>query len=166
MRAAPALRKALLVAHIATSMGWYGALIGYLALDISAMTGGDAETVRAAYVAMGLLTTAVIVPLALATVLVGIVQALVSPWGLLRHYWVLIKLLLTLFAATVLLIEQATVRALAEAAVAGDPLALPGTLPHSVGGLVVLTLVLVLSVVKPRGITRYGWRRQQRARLR
>lgn len=163
MRLAPAARKAMLVAHIATSMGWYGALIGYLALDVSAVVGDDAPTVRAAYVAMELLTTTAIVPLAVATLLIGIAQALLSTWGLLRHYWVLMKLLLTAFAVTVLLIEWSSVRMLAEAARAGDPLALPGTLVHSIGGLVVLTLVLLLSVIKPRGLTRYGWRKEQRA---
>jgi hypothetical protein len=45
-------------------------------------------------------------------------------------------------------------------------LALPGTLPHSVGGLVVLGVVLVLNVYKPQGVTPYGWRKQQEERAR
>ncbi|MGN9810029.1 hypothetical protein ACTMSW_11810 [Micromonospora sp. BQ11] len=102
-----------------------------------------------------------IVPLALASVLIGTVNALGTRWGLFRHYWVLVKLLLTVFAATILLIEAQTVSHLArEAAASADPRALPGTLLHSVGGLMVLLLTVVLSVFKPQGVTRYGWRRQ------
>jgi hypothetical protein len=109
----------------------------------------------------------VIVPLALASVLIGIVNALGTPWGVLRHYWVLVKLLLTVFAATVLLLETQTVSRLAEMASSGaDPRELPGTLAHSVGGLVVLLVTTILSVFKPRGVTRYGWHRQQDERRR
>jgi hypothetical protein len=44
----------------------------------------------------------------------------------------------------------------------GDDLrALGSTLVHSVGGTVVLLVIVVLNVYKPRGMTRYGWRKQQ-----
>ena len=45
------------------------------------------------------------------------------------------------------------------------PLAVPGTLPHSVGGLLVLLVIQVLNVYKPKGLTPYGWRKQQERRL-
>ncbi len=167
MRFAPGTRRFVLLTHITTSVGWLGAVLAYLALDITATTGRDVETVRAAYVAMAIMASYVIVPLALASAIIGIVNALGTPWGLLRHYWILVKLLLTVFAATVLVIETSTVHHLADAATSGiDPRELPGTLPHSVGGSVVLLLVLALSVYKPRGVTRYGWRRQQEQRRR
>jgi DMSO/TMAO reductase YedYZ heme-binding membrane subunit len=161
------LRRLVLTLHVATSVGWLGAVIAYLALDIGAAAGTDVPTVRAAYVAMGLIVTYVIVPLALTSVAVGIVNALGTPWGLARHYWVLVKFLMTLLGTAVLLIEAPQVRAMADAAASGtDPRSLPGSLPHSVGGLVVLVLATVLSVYKPRGLTRYGWRRQQAERRR
>ncbi len=157
----PRLRKVMLVAHVATSVGWFGAVLAYLALDITAVTGQDVQTVRGAYAAMDVTVRSVVVPLALASVLIGLVNALGTPWGLVRHYWVATKLLLTVFAAAVLLLETRTVGYLAdEAASHADPTDLPGTLPHSVGGLLVLLVVLTLSVFKPRGMTRYGWRRQ------
>lgn len=73
----------------------------------------------------------------------------------------LAKLVLTLLAVAVLLLEAPTVGTLARAAAppGTDPTDLPSTLPHSVGGLVVLLLALILSVFKPRGLTRYGWRK-------
>jgi hypothetical protein len=54
---------------------------------------------------MGLLVSYVIVPLALTSLLSGLASAFGTKWGLLRHYWVLIKLLLTIFAVVVLLVQ-------------------------------------------------------------
>ncbi|MET9513877.1 hypothetical protein [Streptomyces sp. NPDC002994] len=161
----PRLRKVALTAHVATSVGWLGAVCAYLALDVTVVTSQDVQTVRGAYAAMEVTVWSVIVPLALASVLIGIVNALGTPWGLFRHHWVLAKLLLTVFAATVLLIEARSVSRLAQAAASGaDPRELPGTLLHSIGGLVVLLIILILSVFKPRGVTRYGWRKQDEQR--
>lgn len=162
----PRLRRGVLIAHIATSVGWLGAVAGYLALDVAATTSDDPETTRAAYVAMDLMVRNIIVPLAFAAVVIGIVNALGTAWGLARHYWVLIKLGLTLVATAVLLIESRTVADLADLAAGGaDPRGLDGTLFHSVGGLVVLLLVTAISVLKPRGVTRYGWRKQREQRI-
>jgi hypothetical protein len=138
-------------------------LVAYLALDLTAVLGTDPRLVQATYLAMDVLVRSVIVPLALVSVAVGVVNALGTPWGLFRHYWVLVKLVLTVLATTVLLLEAPTVAALARAAVtSADPRALPGSLPHSVGGLAVLLVTAALSVYKPRGLTRYGWRKQHR----
>lgn len=161
----PPLRKTVLVTHVATSVGWLGALLGYLALDITTATGSDIDTVQSAYVAMDLLVRYAIVPLALACVLVGVINALGTPWGLLRHYWVLVKLVLTLVATGVLLHEAGSVASLADMATSTpDPRQLSSTLPHSIGGLIILTITVILSVFKPRGLTRYGWRKQRRQR--
>ncbi|MFI7577863.1 DUF2269 domain-containing protein [Micromonospora sp. NPDC049497] len=157
----PRLRKVVLTSHVVTSVGWPGAVLAYLALDITAVTSENVQTVRGAYLAMDVIVRYAIVPLALASLLVGTVNALGTPWGLFRHYWVLVKLLLTVFAAAVLLMEVQTVSHLSQAAASSaDPRTLPGTLLHSVGGLVVLLLTVVLSVFKPPGVTRYRWRKQ------
>jgi len=105
------------------------------------------------------------VPLALASLLSGLVMALGTKWGLFRHYWVLISLLLTIIATVVLLVETQTISYFADIAAdtttSGDDLrALGSTLVHSVGGIVVLLVILVLNVYKPRGMTWYGWRKQ------
>ncbi|MDP9424290.1 MAG: DUF2269 domain-containing protein [Pseudomonadota bacterium] len=156
----PRLRKVVLTAHVATSVGWLGAVLAYLALDVTAVTGSDPQAVRAAYVAMDLTIWYAIVPLALASVLIGLVNAEGTRWGLFRHYWVLLKFLMTLLATIVLLQEAQVVSSLAATAASiADPRALPGTLPHSVGALVVLIVIVVLAIFKPRGVTRYGWRK-------
>ena len=161
----PRVRRLVLTTHIATSVGWMGAVLAYIGLDVTASSTQDVDRARAAYVAMEITATAVIVPLALLSVIIGVLNAVGTPWGLFRHYWVVVKLLLTVAATAVLLAESRTIRALATAAQAGeDPRTLPGTLVHSAGGLLVLVIVMVLSVYKPKGLTRYGWRRQREQR--
>ena len=165
MTMSPRLRKAVLTAHVASSVGWLGAVVAYIALDVTAVRSQDVQLTRAAYLAMEVTIYSVIVPLALASVLIGVVNALGTSWGLFRHYWVLVKLGLTVVATAVLLVETRTVSALADAAgSAADPRDLPGSLPHSIGGLIVLLVVTLLSTYKPKGVTRYGWRKQQAQR--
>ncbi|HEX8932964.1 MAG TPA: DUF2269 domain-containing protein, partial [Pseudonocardiaceae bacterium] len=89
MTMAPRLRKFALAAHITLAVGWIGAVAGYIALDVAAATRQDAQTLRAAYLAMELIAWYVIVPLALASLLTGLVMSLGTKWGLFRHYWVL-----------------------------------------------------------------------------
>jgi hypothetical protein len=102
-----------------------------------------------------------VVPLALATLLTGIVLSLGTAWGLFRHYWVVISLIITVIAIAILLGHMADVST--GAAIAADPGAdvrrLNGDLVHSVGGLLVLLVPLVLNIYKPRGLTSYGRRK-------
>jgi hypothetical protein len=167
----PGLRKFALAAHLTLSVGWVGAVAAYTALDIATATSQDAQTLRAAYLGMELIARNVIVPLALASLLTGLVMSLGTKWGLFRHYWVLISLLLTVVATVVLLVETQTISYFADRA--ADPAtstdelrALGSTLPHSVGGTVVLLVILVLNVYKPQGMTRYGQRKQHEQRRR
>jgi hypothetical protein len=161
MTMSPRIRKFVLTTHVSTSVGWLGAVVAYIALDVAAAASQDVQTVRAAYLAMELVVWYVIVPLALTSVLIGIVNALGTSWGLFRHYWVVVKLLLTVVATAVLLVETQTVGAMADMAASGaDPRDLPGSLPHSIGGVLVLVVTTILSVYKPRGTTPYGWRKR------
>lgn len=161
----PGLRKLALTAHITSSVGWLGAVGGFLALAITALNCKDAQMVRASYLAMALIARFVIVPLAFASLLTGIIQALGTPWGLFRHYWILVKLLLTLFATVVLLLKTPLIgyaaRQAAAPALSGTGLHAAGRelLVHSAGGLLVLVVVTTLSVYKPWGVTRYGRRK-------
>lgn len=162
----PTARRVLLIVHISVSVGWMGAAAAYVALNVPVLTGADEQTVRAAYLMMPTVADYALVPLAVATVVTGIALALGTKWGLLQHYWVAVSLGVTLFATAILVLHLPAVDELA--AVAADPdgdvAALGGDLFHSVGGLVVLSVPLVLNVVKPRGLTRRGWRVQQSRR--
>jgi hypothetical protein len=107
------------------------------------------------------------VPLALAALLTGLVISLGTPWGLFRHYWVLITFVLTILSTVVLLLHMPTVGSLADVAREADDAdlgGLRGDLLHPGLGLVVLLVITVLNVYKPRGLTPYGWRKQQEER--
>lgn len=165
----PGLRKFALTVHLTFSVGWIGAVLAYLALGVSAVTSQDVQTVRAAWTAMELTGWFVIVPLALAALLTGLVVSLGTSWGLFRHYWVLFTLVLTILSTLVLLVHMPTVSAMAGVAREADSAAegrLGGDLLHPGLGLVVLLIITVLNVYKPRGMTRYGWRKQEEQRVR
>jgi hypothetical protein len=87
--------------------------------------------------------------------------------GLFRHYWVLISLVLTIISTVVLLLHMPTVSIfadMAQAASGADLAALGGDLIHPSIGLLILLVVTGLNVYKPRGLTRYGWRKQHEQR--
>lgn len=162
----PRTRKFALTAHIVASVGWIGAVAAFIVLDVTTVTSQDTPTLRAAYIGMDLMTSWAIVPLAAAAFLTGIVMSLGTKWGLFRHYWVIVTLVLTALATVVLIIQLPGIAYRAD--VAADPSStdaelqgLGNLLLHSIGGTVVLLVITALNVYKPRGLTPYGWRRQQ-----
>jgi hypothetical protein len=164
----PRLRKFALTAHVTCSVGWLGAVVVFLALAIVGLASPDDRTVRGVYLVMEPAAWSVLVPLAFASLLTGTVQSLGTTWGLFRHYWVLFKLLITVFATLVLLIYMETFRVMAR--VAADPtadLALvrnPSPRFHAVLALLVLLVATVLAIYKPRGATPYGRRKLREQR--
>ena len=84
----PAVRKTALVIHIISSVGWLGAIAGFLALAVAGLTAADPQLARAMYLGMNLIGWTIIFPLSLASLVTGVVQALGTVWGLFRHYWV------------------------------------------------------------------------------
>ena len=167
MTLTPYLRKFALTAHVTSSVGWLGAVVVFLALAVVGLTSQDAQTVRAAYLVMEPAAWLVLVPLALASLLTGIVQSLGTTWGLFRHYWVLFKLLINVFATIVLLMYTQTLSYLAGIAAqttlpSADlgVLRTPSVVLHAGAALLLLLVATVLAVYKPRGMTRYGRRKQ------
>jgi hypothetical protein len=170
MTMTPGLRKLGLTAHVTFSVGWLGAVAGFLALAVAGLTSHDAQMVRAAYLAMKLTAWCVIVPLSVASPLTGLIQSLGTTWGLFRHYWVLIKFLITIPATLILMLHMQPIghlaRAVANATLAhGELGGLRFQLVADAGAaLVVLLVVTALSVYKPPGMTRYGRRKQREER--
>lgn len=160
------LRKFVLTAHVATSVGTLGAVAVFLVLSVVGLASENVQLVRAVYAAMDLTARIVILPFIVASLAIGIVQSLSTPWGLFRHYWVLVKLLLTIFTIVVLLLQLEGISHMAGVAAErelspDELLGLRRSLRfHAAGGLLVLLLTTILSVYKPRGVTRYGWRKQ------
>jgi hypothetical protein len=162
----PGLRKFSLTAHVTASIGWFGAVAAFLALALAGLFSQDPQLVRAAYLVMGLTTWFVIVPLALVGLFTGVVSSLGTRWGLFRYYWVLMKLVITIFATLILLVHTQPIDLLAsvasKTAVLGAYLYRTQLLMVVASGaaLVVLLVLTALSVYKPRGMTPYGQRKQ------
>jgi hypothetical protein len=138
----------------------------FLALAVAGLTGRDAELGHASYLAMDLTTWFVIVPLCVAALATGVVSSLGTPWGLFRHYWVLIKLLLTFFATLLLLLHTQPIGYMARVA-AEKSLSNPDLrrvriqlVVDASAALLVLLVNTTLGIYKPTGLTRYGRRKQ------
>jgi hypothetical protein len=161
----PGFRKLLLTSHIAVSVAWLGAVLAFLALAIAGLVSPSAAMVRAAYLSMDLVGWFVIVPLGLASVVTGLIEALSTPWGLFRHYWVVMKLSVTTALTLLLIVHMRPTRRLAavavETTVSGSDLH-PIQMQLAVdaaSAIVALIVVIALGIYKPRGLTRYGARR-------
>lgn len=158
------LRKFVLTAHVTSSVGWLGAIVVYLALATASLTSDDAQTAQAGYLVLHRVAYSVIAPLSLAALLSGLVQSLGTEWGLFRHYWILVKFLLTIAGIAVLLLHLPAVSRMSRMAVdttlaASDFRTLRLQLVvHAAGGLLVLLTATALSVYKPWGRTSYGRR--------
>ena len=162
----PVVRKLALSAHLTSSLGWIGTVIAYLGLGVAAVSTEDVGTIRAAWIAMELIGWYLIVPLAVTSLITGLLMALGTKWGLFRHYWVLISFFLTLLSTGILVLHMPTVTAtVAVVRQAEGPAleALGGDLLHPGIGLMILLVVQILNIYKPQGMTRYGWRKQQAA---
>jgi len=170
----PTVRKLTITAHVTFSVGWLGAVAAFLVLSVAGLTSHDAEVVRGAYLSMDLISRFIVIPMCFAALATGLLQALGTPWGLFRYYWILVKFGLAIFATIALLVHQFV--AVAEAAkrvsgVAAETLfsANLGTLKTELvraPSLAILLLlgVTTLGVYKPWGLTRYGRRKQQERR--
>jgi hypothetical protein len=162
MHLTPRARKLLLASHVTSSVGWAGALAVFLAHAALSLSSQDTFVVRAAAFAMATSAWLVILPLSIASLVTGVVQAAGSAWGLLKHYWVVFKLVLTVLATAVLLSKLGPISQLALLSqdsgfspVDARPLGL-SMLVHAVGGLLVLGAALVLAFWKPAGRLRWA----------
>jgi hypothetical protein len=157
-----------LTAHVVASVGWLGAVAAFLALAVVGLTSHDAETVRGVYLVMEPAAWLILVPLAFASLLTGLVQALSSTWGLFRHYWVLFKLLINVVATTVLLVYMETLDSMAGVAANPntdlDTVRNVSPLLHAALALLLLLVATILAVYKPRGLTPYGQRKERERR--
>ena len=160
----PWLRKLVVTTHVTTSVGWLGAVVVFHALAILGLTSSNPATVRGAYLVMQPTGIYVLVPLAVLSLTTGVISGLGTGWGLVQHYWVLIKLLITAVSTAVLVLYLQTFRLLAEAAanpvtpLTGVRNASPAL--HSALALIALLVATVLAIYKPRGVTGWSLRRQ------
>ena len=164
MKMSPRIRKFALTVHVASSVGSLGAVAAFLSLALAGLASGSERVQQGVYVAMALITWWVIMPSVAVALLTGLIQSLGTRWGLFRHYWVLVKFLLTCLVIVVLLLQAEAIDAIAELSGAavfsgGELFEIRLSLAlHAGGGLLVLLIVEALSIYKPPGLTRYGRR--------
>ena len=100
-----------------------------------------------------------VVPLGWLALLTGLVMSLGTTWGWCGTTGCSSRSPLTVLALTVLILHMPTVTANADLARTADDravVALGGDVAHPALGLVVLAVVAVLNVYKPRGVTGLG----------
>ena len=123
---------------------------------------------------MDLISRFIVIPMCFAALATGLLQALGTPWGLFRYYWILLKFGLAIFATFALLVHQFGVmaeaskrvsEAAAETLFSADLGPLKTELVRAPSLAILLLLgVTTLGVYKPWGLTRYGRRKQQELR--
>lgn len=163
-------RKFTLIAHVTFSIGWFGLAAAVLVLAIAGLISDDVGVVDAAYGGTTLIWRFAIIPFALAAMTTGLIQALSTPWGLVRHYWVVVKFLLTFGAVVLLLLHtESLLPTLSAAAIdssRGHVAAHSGIPPRihlivaASGTLLLLLVTTTLSIFKPWGKTAYGQRKE------
>lgn len=113
MTMTPRLSKFVLTSHITFSVGWLGAVAVFLALAITGLTSHDIQLARSCCLAMELSAWFVIVPFCLTSLFTGVVQAIWTKWGLFKHYWIIVKLFLTVASTVLLLLHMQPISYLA-----------------------------------------------------
>ncbi|WP_019586705.1 hypothetical protein [Deinococcus apachensis] len=158
---APGVCRALLVLHLVAGVGWMGVDIALLVLLHHARTTSDPVAALGGYASVGLIVPAAVPPLGLGVLVTGLGLGWGTPWGLTRHWWVLVKLVLALVMTALVfflllpLVGRLPPLTSAEAQPARDGLGrLPVLLmfPPAVSFLL-LALAAVLSVFRPWGRT-------------
>jgi len=156
-------RKLVLVLHMTGGVGWMGLDVGLLVLVITGLTTESGQTALAVYTSLGIFVPPAVLTLSLLMLVTGLVQGLWSKWGLLRYWWVAVKLVLGLILTALVIFVlvpgvEGLPAALADVPDAGGPAvrAALGTAPVQllfppIVSFVSLAFALVLSVYKPWG---------------
>lgn len=134
------------------------------------MTSGEPAVTRGAHIMAGILGELFYLPASLLALATGIVLGLGAQCGVVRHYWVLVKLVLTtaLFAGGNLAVIPAFAAA-SDAAVRGEDVGDTAVMMVTAmsAGLTLLLVATLLSVFKPWGRTsRHPGRRRPSATTR
>jgi hypothetical protein len=146
--------KTMLVLHVLTSVGWFGLAVAIVFFWITAKATADEGLAHALYLTIAQLPW-LTVPAGLAAIVTGGLLGLGTRYGLVKHWWVIIKILI---AAIVVITDGTLTGELAHAA-AVNHTSEPVLYGSSTAHVIVLVLASVLSVFKPPGRTPWWSRR-------
>lgn len=101
-------RKTVLLVHVILSMGWLGMSATTLVMSVVALSETQPTLLRAVFEFEEQLSVVLGRPMAIGTLVTGLVLSFGTKWGLFRYYWVLVKfvLLIAMVAAAVILLPQ------------------------------------------------------------
>lgn len=141
-------------------MSWLGLTVGLLTLGLAALLTDDTATAQAATRAMKIFGDWLVVPVALLSLLTGLVLALGTPWGLARHRWVWAKFWITLVTTglSIFSLRPGINEAAAGGVIDADLVVGPAVATAT------YLFVTAVSVLKPWGLTRRGRRLRVSAR--
>lgn len=157
----PRLSKGMLTAHVTFSVGWFGTIAAFLALSIVGLT-GTGQVVTSCYIAMNIIAWLIILPFCLCSLLTGVIQSLGTHWGLFKHSWIVVKLILTLIATILLLLHMQPISHLGKVAwetilSSSDLRGMRIQLIADAGAaMFVLLITTSVSVYKPWGQIQFG----------
>lgn len=149
-------RAALLTVHVAASVGWLGLDGALVALEATGLRSGDPRMRSDIADAMAAIAGWVLIPIVFIALVSGLVLALGTPWGLVRHWWLIAKsgIAVVLAGTGLALLLPRLHQVLAHGS---EPVGVQTLVARSVG-LVLLLAATNLSVVKPWGRTRLASR--------
>jgi hypothetical protein len=155
-RPTPNTRKALLLVHIAAAGAWLGFDLVLGILTITALT-ADATSAAAAAVSIAAFTTWPLIIAGLLSLTTGVLLGIGSKYGLIRYWWVLVKLVLNIVLTSlvpILLLSGVTIlheNGLAALEVGGGPLVPSTALFPPIVSSTAVAFAMTLSVFKPWG---------------
>jgi|tagenome__1003787_1003787.scaffolds.fasta_scaffold20625526_1 hypothetical protein len=160
----PKWRKLVLLLHVISAVGWLGMHLGNVTLAITGLVTDDPGTQHTAFRALDLLGGMLLIPISLLAFATGVTLALGTRWGLVRHWWVITKFVLTLIPVILiplsLLPGYGDLADQVNAAAPGQVVDVGNTgISLIIAAIVSTTMYLTsvtLSIFKPWGRTKWG----------
>jgi hypothetical protein len=156
----PRPRKALLFVHIVAAGTWIGVDVVVAVLALTGLLSDDPALRGLAYQSLGTFVVEPMLVAGLACLVSGLILGLGTKWGLLRYWWVAVKLVINVVLCTLIIVAlrpgAADLVAQGEALGAGIPATgdPAGVIFPPIVSLTALSIATLLSVFKPWGRTR------------
>lgn len=157
-RVSPSLYKLYLASHIIVSVGWLGTAYTKFFLELAAIMAESADVSKALLVAIEKLHVAFPI-MAIATIVTGVLLSLGTKWGILKHYWVAVKLVLTIgVISTAIQLDDRFVRQSISSLSGQKMTPMIPLICLTAAHMLMLGAATVISVYKPWGKTWFGRR--------
>jgi hypothetical protein len=156
-------RQALVAFHAVTSAAWLGVAVMFVALSGLALSAANVRDAQTIYETMAFFDQTMLPMATMAATTSGFALGVTTQWGIVRHWWVLIKVVLSFAVLGIAFgflhdaLERAAAEAADLAAVGGAVADVTSSGQVVLGGfmlaLVSLVGAMLLSLYKPRGMT-------------